>query len=675
MKKQHLIYYQILLALCCAALMFSGCRSVDDDSVSLATIQVTPSDTSINEGEVVQLTAARLYTNLATSDCSDVAVWSSSDTAVATFSATTNGLLSALAAGPTSISVSCSGKSKTYTMTILNVATLQSIEVSPLSIAIANLSKIKLLATGVYSDGSTVDLTDTVSWSSSAPTNVSVERSNGSDSIQASTLTANSFADISAQYGGLTNSTTVTVKLVGVIATQNILEPGYPNLAIGDHLFLKSAMRYSDNSVQEVTDWVAWSSSNDAIATVSNVNNGLVEAVATGSATITATDGVAPGTNPINIGSTTLDYIEVSPRSLSMDISTSMQFTAVGIYTDNTTRDLTNQVTWSASNSDLLSVDSSHRYHPRVTALYEGTVLLSATLPGSSKGASATITVSDKTLSSIEVTPANPSLPDNLDVNFKATGFFNDGTRQDLTQSVVWSSTDTAVLMINNAFQIKGQARGLADGTASVTATFGSVSGTASASVSTAITLSSVDISPVSSNLASGGYRRQMSATGIYSDGNSYDLTSAAAWRSSSVDIIIENLAPWQGVAIGLASPTAVTINAYFLGANGQDGVVTGTATVNTINATLSSIEISPSDSTCLAGYDKQFSATGIFSDSTTLDMTNFVVWKSSDSQVATASNAPGVQGKLPCLTSGNATITAALGSINGTTTLYVIDP
>ncbi len=678
MKKRYLIQYRILLALCCAILIFSGCRSVEDDSVSLATIQVTPSDTSMNEGDVVQLTAARLYTNLATSDCTDVAVWSSSDTAVAAFSSTTNGMLSALAAGTTTISVSCSGKAKSYAMTVLGVATLESIEVTPLDRAIATPSKILLTATGVYSDGSTTDLTDVANWSSATVAAVTVERSSGSDSIQASAVAAGSSV-ITALYGGVTGSTTITVNAaVAVVAGGVTVIPANPSLAIGSRLFIKSTTLYDDDTVQETTDYVTWSTSNDTVAPVSNVSNGLTDGLATGGpVTIMANDSGTTGTTDVTVGSVTLDYIEVYPQSLSMNAGTSMQFTATGIYSDNTTRDLTNQVTWSASNSDLLSVNSSHRYNVRATALDKGTALLSASLPGSSKGASASITILERTLSTIEVTPASPSLPDNIDINFKATGLFSDGTKQDLTQSVVWSTSDDTVLKINNAFQIKGQARGVigaGSGNATITATFGSTSGTSSVTVSATITLSSVDISPAFSYLAN-GYRRQLTATGIYSDGSSYDLTQYISWQSGAPTLVIENIAPWRGVTNATAVVGNVTIDANYLGANGQDGAVSGTATVGTAGVTLSSVEISPSDSTCLAGFNKQFTATGIFSDSSTLDMTKFVVWKTSDNQVATASNAPGVQGNFSCLALGNATITAASDSISGTTTLYVSTP
>src|SRR5712691_10542803 len=47
---------------------------------------------------------------------------------------------------------------------------------------------------------------------------------------------------------------------------------------------------------------------------------------------------------------------------------------------------------------------------------------------------------SPPTLSSLQVTPANPSLTEGSQQQFTATGTFSDGSTQDLTKTVRWSS-------------------------------------------------------------------------------------------------------------------------------------------------------------------------------------------------------------------------------------------
>jgi len=675
MKNRHPHFFRILLLLCCLALAATACRSVEEsDGTSVATIKVTPADTTMKTGDLLQLSAARLYTNSSSEDCSDGASWTSSDTAVASFSSTTNGLLSASTAGTTTISVTCSGTSKSYTMTVTSAATLQSIEISPLDMSIAPSSSVNLIATGVYSDGSTADLTDAVNWSSATPTSISVERSSGSDSIQATGQTAGTTVTITAEYAGVSGTSSMAVKAVTVTPNRMFVTPVNPTLGVGARLFLKAAIKYNvDNSVQEATDSVAWSVTSGAAATVSSVNKGLARGIAAGSETVTATKTASDST-VITVGSATLDSIEVYPKTLSMAVNTFAQLTAIGIYSDNSTVDLTDLVTWNSSNTSIVSVATSHRYLPRVKALAEGNAFINASLPGSSKGAGVSVAVARKTLSSIEVTPSGPTIPPSMEFQFKATGIFSDSSTQDLTQSVVWSSSNKSVVLVSNGFHNKGEANTTSTGgsSATITATFGSTSGTSSVSVSNA-TLSTMNVTPAGVSLPN-GYKQQFKATALYSDGSSFDLTPYVAWTSSSTDLITPNIKPWQGVAASRTSIGTPNVVAEYFGPKNNTSQGSGSTAASMSSATLSSIEIAPTNTICMEGLDINFTATGIFSDSTTLDMTPFVVWKSSSTSVATPGNLPGSNGKFHCVSSGEATVTAASGTTSGTTTLYVAD-
>jgi hypothetical protein len=81
------------------------------------------------------------------------------------------------------------------------------------------------------------------------------------------------------------------------------------------------------------------------------------------------------------------------------------------------------------------------------------------------------------TLSSIAVTPADPSVTAAADEQFTATGTYSDGSTADLTTSATWSSSDEAVATIVST---SGLATAVAAGTATITATdsSGTVSGT-----------------------------------------------------------------------------------------------------------------------------------------------------------------------------------------------------
>jgi PKD repeat protein len=78
------------------------------------------------------------------------------------------------------------------------------------------------------------------------------------------------------------------------------------------------------------------------------------------------------------------------------------------------------------------------------------------------------------TLSSIAVTPASATIPVGGTQQFTATGTYSNGTTQNLTGQVTWTSASTAVASINAA----GLATGLGAGQAAISATLGSVTGT-----------------------------------------------------------------------------------------------------------------------------------------------------------------------------------------------------
>jgi uncharacterized protein YjdB len=85
------------------------------------------------------------------------------------------------------------------------------------------------------------------------------------------------------------------------------------------------------------------------------------------------------------------------------------------------------------------------------------------------------LTVTLAILESITVTPANPSIAIGLTMQFTATGTYTDGTSQDITTSVNWTSGTTGVATIINA---SGLATAVAVGTSVITATSGGVTGT-----------------------------------------------------------------------------------------------------------------------------------------------------------------------------------------------------
>lgn len=72
------------------------------------------------------------------------------------------------------------------------------------------------------------------------------------------------------------------------------------------------------------------------------------------------------------------------------------------------------------------------------------------------------------TLTSITVTPSSASIAPGTATQFRASGSYSDGSFQDLTTSVVWSSSNPAVASISNADGSKGAAAAIAAGSITI---------------------------------------------------------------------------------------------------------------------------------------------------------------------------------------------------------------
>lgn len=84
----------------------------------------------------------------------------------------------------------------------------------------------------------------------------------------------------------------------------------------------------------------------------------------------------------------------------------------------------------------------------------------------------------------------------------------------------------------------------------------------------------------------------------------------------------------------------------------------------------LTSITITPANSSLSVGSTGHFTATGTYSNNSTKDLTTLVTWSSSVGGIATVSNAAGTKGSVTAVSEGTTTITATLGDVSGSTPL-----
>ena len=270
---------------------------------------------------------------------------------------------------------------------------------------------------------------------------------------------------------------------------------------------------------------------------------------AAGARDVTLTTGseVATLTNGFTVtGAATLQSIAVTPANPSIAKGQTQQFTATGTFSDNSTQNLTSQVTWASATTSVATITSGGL----ATGVATGTSTISAKL-GSITG-STVLTVTAATLQSIAVTPANPTISKGQTQQFTATGTFSDNSTQNLTWQVTWASATTSVATITSG----GLATGVATGTSTISAKLGSITGSTVLTV-TAATLQSIAVTPANPSIAK-GQTQQFTATGTFSDNSTQNLTGQVTWASATTAVATITSG---GLATGVAAGTS-TISA-----------------------------------------------------------------------------------------------------------------
>ena len=266
MKK---ILYFLAAALTLAAMVIS-CEK-EPKEVKVTGVKLDQTSLQMFVGDSQTLTAT-----VQPADAKATVEWSTSDASVATVS---NGVVTAVAAGSATITAKADSYTATCTVTVTKPAVvLTGIKLDQASIELLTGDSQTLVAT-LEPAGAEA----TVEWSTSDAAVATV-----SEGVV--TAVAAGSATITAKAGSFTASCEVTVKAK---VTGVSLDPTSAEIIVGETKTLTATIEPAE---AEAT--VEWSSSDEAVATVSE---GVVTAVAVGSATITAKAGDVSATCEVTV--------------------------------------------------------------------------------------------------------------------------------------------------------------------------------------------------------------------------------------------------------------------------------------------------------------------------------------------------------------------------------------
>ncbi|QUJ68872.1 Ig-like domain-containing protein [Photobacterium sp. GJ3] len=336
----------------------------------------------------------------------------------------------------------------------VTAARVMEITVTPASVRIAKEQTQQLTATATYSDGTSSDVSDSVTWTPANPSITTVTPAGLLTGVDGGTTT------VTASKDGIVSSTVnvevTTAELTGITVT-----PATVVVAIGQNQFLTATATYSDGTSSDVSDAVTWTPADPSIAVL--MSNGLLHGVDVGTTTVTAAkDGIVSNMVNVDVTPAVMTGIVVTPETIVVAKGQTQLLTAMATYSDGTSSDVSDAVTWTPANPSITSVTPAGLLH----GVDVGTTTVTASKDGIVSN-TVNVDVTAAVVTEITVTPANVDVISGIsDQQLTAMATYSDGTSSDVSDSVTWVPVNTSIATVTPA----GLLTGVAGGTTTVTA-------------------------------------------------------------------------------------------------------------------------------------------------------------------------------------------------------------
>ena len=400
-------------------------------------VTLNKTSTTLTEGDELTLTATVNPDNATNKNVT----WSSSDNTVASVS---NGKVTALKAGKSTITVKTDDGGKTATCEVTvnaKVYPVTGVTLDKSSATLTEGDEITLTAT-VNPDNAT---NKNVTWSSSNSSVASV--SNGKvTALKAGKATIT----VKTDDGGKTATCEVTVNAKVYPVTGVTLNKTSTTLTEGDELTLTATVNPDNATNKNVT----WSSSDNTVASVSN---GKVTAMKAGKSTITVKtdDGGKTATCEVTVNSKVYPVTGVTLDKTSATLTEGDELTLTAtVNPDNATN---KNVTWTSSNGTVASVSNG-----KVTALKAGKATITVKTDDGGKTATCEVTVNAKVypVTGVTLDKTSATLTEGDEITLTATVNPDNATNKNVT----WSSSNSSVASVSN-----GKVTALKAGKATIT--------------------------------------------------------------------------------------------------------------------------------------------------------------------------------------------------------------
>ncbi len=361
-------------------------------------------------------------------------------------------------------------------------------------------------------------------------------------------------------------------------------------------------------------------------------------------------------------GRAATEVLSISPLIESINVATTLQYQAYLLNDQGISTDVSDSVTWSTDDNSIAELSNNGL----ASGLSQGETIVTAEFNGLSSSAS--LTVTDLTLDSLQVTPAQSISLVGINTQFLSYALFTDGSNQDVTQNSLWTSADSSALIID-----QGMVQAIQTNTptgVSIDANFNGNSDSATLEIINA-NIEALLIDPPLQTLAK-FERERYTAYLSLDNGEFIDVTSQVQWSvADSERAIISNNRNNTGELFAL-SPGTTDVQASLRFAS-NDLSATSALTVTPI--TLERIEIVPTDITVVRGTSGQYQATGFYNNGDQRAITKSVIWASSNPTIANIENSGPNAGQAYAIVPGTTIISASLDGVQASTSGTVISP
>jgi len=218
-------------------------------------------------------------------------------------------------------------------------------------------------------------------------------------------------------------------------------------------------------------------------------------------------------------------------------------------------------------------------------------------------------------LQQLQISPVVTEVTENLQADVVATAVYSDGSKQDVTAQVAWSTVDAGV-----ASAAAGKVQAGTPGRTYVVATYAGLQTAARVDVLAATLVSfqvGIDAASVPAGLTAKAY-----ALGTFSDGSVRDVTASVQW-SASGSIAVQPSGLIQAITAGYAM------------VHGAIGERVSAARIEVTAATVASLALQGLPAELPLGLTAPVQVLATFSDGLVLDVTEWTAFSTDDAAVA----------------------------------------